>query len=143
MQHLAASRISYSDLTREDVVGEGGYATIYRGTYMGCKVAVKELKNLKPTKRGSVLDEPSTHKSRALSDDEGASPLRRAVSHDSELVPSVPPQSSGTNVVWSTEAKKVRALLTTSYVPFLLLFIFSCSDSLSCCFILGIPGCFP
>ena len=58
MTHLSSKKINYSELVRENVIGEGGYAVIYQGTYQGAKVAIKELKNLK-TKHKS-MPEPIT-----------------------------------------------------------------------------------
>ncbi len=42
--HLEARKINSSELTKEGVIGEGGYAVVYRGIWQEEKVAIKELK---------------------------------------------------------------------------------------------------
>lgn len=46
MVHLDSHRIDYADLHfQEPPIGEGGYATVYKGTYRGQVVAIKKLRS--------------------------------------------------------------------------------------------------
>ena len=47
MVHLDRHKIKWEDLQKEEgkPMGEGGFAAVYRGTYLGEPVAIKELKS--------------------------------------------------------------------------------------------------
>ena len=42
--HLEARKINSSELAKEGIIGEGGYAVVYRGIWQGINVAIKEMK---------------------------------------------------------------------------------------------------
>ena len=109
MTHLSSKKINYSELVRENVTGEGGYAVIYQGTYQGAKVAIKELKNLK-TKHKS-MPEPITAELLKLSSEMVVQQVRVGFNLASATTP------EKAEPEWSAETRKVclSSLSTTSF----------------------------
>ncbi|KAL6060410.1 Myotubularin-like phosphatase domain [Balamuthia mandrillaris] len=51
MSNIEGKRISYKDLYFESKIGEGSFASVYKGIYNGETVAIKQLKDLKASKK--------------------------------------------------------------------------------------------
>ncbi|EFA77446.1 leucine-rich repeat-containing protein [Heterostelium album PN500] len=52
MSNFTGSKISYSELKLEELIGEGGAALVYRGRWKGHVVAIKKLKTVNNTEPG-------------------------------------------------------------------------------------------